>query len=74
MPSIIIEGPPIKDLDTKRRLVKELTEAAVQAYQLPETVIQVLIKENLPENVGTGGQLILDKKKIEAQEHKDLNS
>lgn len=66
MPSIIIEGPPIKDLDKKRNLVKGLTEAAVQAYQLPAQKIHVLIKENLPENVGTGGQLLLDKRKAEA--------
>ena len=63
MPFITIEGPPIKDINVKRRLVKELTEIAAQAYQLPEQIIHVLIRENLPENVGTGGKLIYDKKK-----------
>lgn len=63
MPFITIEGPQIKDINVKRRLVKGLTEIAAQAYQLPEQVIHVLIKENLPENVGVGGELIVDRKK-----------
>ena len=63
MPFITIESPPIKDINVKRRLVKELTEIAAQAYQLPEQIIHVLIRENLPENVGTGGKLIYDKQK-----------
>jgi 4-oxalocrotonate tautomerase len=63
MPFIMIEGPPIKDLDLKRRLVKELSEAAVNAYHLPIEKIHVLIRENPPENVGTGGGLLYDKKR-----------
>lgn len=63
MPTITIEGPPIKDLDVKRRLAKELSEAAVNAYHLPIEKIQVLIRENSPENVGTGGVLLYDKKR-----------
>jgi 4-oxalocrotonate tautomerase len=58
----MIEGPPIKDMDVKRNLVKELSEAAVKAYHLPMEKIHVLIRENQPENVGTGGLLLYDKK------------
>jgi 4-oxalocrotonate tautomerase len=46
-------------------LVKGLTEITAQVYQLPEQAIQVLIKENLPENVGIGGELIVDRRKSE---------
>jgi len=67
MPNITIEGPPIQDLDVKRRLVKGLTEVAVEAYGLPAQKIRVVIKENLPENVARGGELLLDIKKAEAQ-------
>ena len=63
MPNITLEGPVIKDLDIKRRLVKEITEAATRAYGLPEEVIVVLIKENSQENVGVGGQLLIDRLK-----------
>lgn len=60
MPTIMVEGPPI-DVERKRRLVKKLTEAAVEGYRIEH--ITVLIRENLPENVGVGGQLLADRKK-----------
>jgi len=63
MPNITIEGPKIKDIDTKRTLVKELTDVAAKAYGLPAKIMVVLIKENSPENVNVGGQLISDRKK-----------
>ena len=61
MPTITIEGPHIKDLDKKRKLVKELTESASEAYGISKDKIVVLIKENPPENVGVGGQLLINK-------------
>ena len=63
MPNITVEGPPIKDLDKKRAFVRELTDAAVKVYGLPRDVIVVLIKENQPENVGVGGELLVDRLK-----------
>jgi 4-oxalocrotonate tautomerase len=71
MPNITIEGPPIKDLDVKRKLVKGLTEVAVEAYGLAAQKIRVVIKENLPENVARGGELLLDIKKAEAQAQRE---
>jgi len=61
MPNITVDGPRIADLDKKRGLVKEITEAAAKAYGLPQQVMVVLIKENPPENVGVGGRLIVDR-------------
>ena len=60
MPNITVEGPPI-DLEQKRQLVKKLTEAAVEVYKIKH--ITVLIKENSPENVGSNGELLVDRKK-----------
>jgi len=60
MPTIMVEGPPI-DVERKRQLVKKLTEVAVEVYGIKH--ITVLIRENLPENVGVNGQLIADRKK-----------
>lgn len=71
MPNITIEGPPIKDLDVKRKLVKGLTEVAVEAYGLSAQKIRVVIKENLPENVARGGELLLDIKEAEAQAQRE---
>ena len=61
MPNITIEGPPIADVDKKRTLVEELTDAATRAYGLPREAFIVLIKENPPENIGVGGTLLLDR-------------
>ncbi|MCD4845668.1 MAG: tautomerase family protein [Methanosarcinales archaeon] len=56
----MMEGPPIT-VDQKRQLVKKLTEAAVEVYKIGH--ITVLIRENPPENVGVGGELLADRKK-----------
>lgn len=61
MPLAKIEGPPIS-VERKRELVKELTDALEKAYKFPRQVYQVIISENPPENVASGGELILDKK------------
>jgi len=61
MPNIYIEGPQIKDLDKKRTLVKEMTDAAEKAYGIARQAYVVIIRENPPENVGIGGQLIVDR-------------
>jgi 4-oxalocrotonate tautomerase len=61
MPTIVVDGPKINELEKKRALVKKITTAASSAYQLPEETIVVVIKENSPENVGVGGVLIADR-------------
>lgn len=62
MPNITIDGPVIEDVEKKRNLVKEMTDAATKAYGLPQEAIVVVIKENSPENVGVGGKLIIDRR------------
>lgn len=62
MPTATLEGPPIEDVDVKRNLVKEITDALEKAYKLPRQVYTVLIKENTAENVGVGGTLIIDRR------------
>ena len=61
MPNITIEGPPLRDMEKKRVLVREITGAAAKAFGLPAQTIVILIKENPPENVGIGGQLLADR-------------
>ena len=62
MPNIDVDGPMIKDMDKKRALVREITDAAVRAFGLPPETIVVVIRENPPENVGVGGELIIDRR------------
>lgn len=58
MPTITVEGPPL-ELDKKRMLVKKLTQAAAEVYNIEHII--VLIKENPPENVGLSGELLADR-------------
>ncbi len=60
MPIITVEGPKIEDLDRKRKMVKKLTDAAVEAYNIEDII--VLIKENTADNVGVRGTLLVDRK------------
>ena len=61
MPNITINGPKIEDIEVKRILVKEITDVVEKAYKLPRQAFVVTIKENLPENVGVGGELVIDR-------------
>ncbi len=61
MPTITVEGPPLREIEKKRDLARRLTDTAVEVYGIEHIV--VLIKENAPENVGVGGVLICDRKK-----------
>jgi len=60
MPTITVEGPKL-EIDKKRELVKKLTQAAVDVYNIKDII--VLIKENPPENVGLSGELLADRRK-----------
>ena len=62
MPNITFDGPRITDLDKKRELVRSVTDAAIKAYGLPKQAMVVVLKENPPENVGIGGELLADRK------------
>jgi 4-oxalocrotonate tautomerase len=70
MPQITVEGPIVKDVSKKRQLVKDLTDAATKAYGLPAPAFVVLIKENAPENVGVGGELLADRYQAGGHERK----
>ncbi|MHA1775953.1 MAG: 4-oxalocrotonate tautomerase [Promethearchaeia archaeon] len=60
MPSIIIEGPILHDLDQKRELVKKITEIAEEIYHVDKSHITITIRGYPPEDVGVGGVLISD--------------
>jgi 4-oxalocrotonate tautomerase len=60
MPIITLEGPVITDLEQRRRFIRELTDAAVKAYGLPQEKIVVILHENSREQVGVGGALLAD--------------
>ena len=61
MPVITVDGPPIGDIDVRRKMVADLTDAAAKAYNMPNEKIIILIRENSPEQVAVGGELIADR-------------
>ncbi len=62
MPNAYIDGPKIEIVETKRALVKEVTDAMEKAYKFPRQAYIVTFTETAPENVGVGGVLISDRK------------
>ena len=60
MPTIVIDGPKIPSIELKRKLVEGLTGVAADVYGFDKKIIHVIIRENAPENVGSGGRLIAD--------------
>ncbi|MBU6997838.1 MAG: tautomerase family protein [Theionarchaea archaeon] len=61
MPLAIVDGPQIEDLNLKRTLVKEITDALEKAYGIKRESYIVIVRESLPENVAVAGELILDR-------------
>ena len=57
MPVITFEGPKITR-EQKEKLVKLLTGAAEKVTGIKREAFIVLIKENEPDNVGVGGELL----------------
>jgi len=55
VPVITIEGPKIADLAKKRKLVRDLTDAASKAVALPKETMVIILHETSPECVATGG-------------------
>jgi 4-oxalocrotonate tautomerase len=60
MPSVIIHAPKIVDIDIKREFIGQLTDLLEKTYKLPRESYYIYLKEDSPENVGIGGQLISD--------------
>ncbi|MCZ7663260.1 MAG: tautomerase family protein [Thermoleophilia bacterium] len=61
MPVITVEGPEMQDMDKRRAFARALTDAAVEAYGLPESAMVVIMHENPLECVASGGELICDR-------------
>lgn len=59
MPLVIVEGPPNQEIETKRELVKKITDVILEVYKIEG--VAVFIKENSSENIGINGQLMADR-------------
>ena len=61
MPIITVEGPEIEDIEEKRKLVRSLTDAALEVFDVPARSIVVILKPNRQDNVACAGELICDR-------------
>jgi 4-oxalocrotonate tautomerase len=59
MPIVTVQQGP-RSVDLKRQLVERITDAFVEAYQIPAEAVQVWIHEVPAESWGTAGRLIAD--------------
>ena len=57
MPTVIIEGPKV-DVETKRELVRRITEVIKEVYKIHH--VNIIIHDNETENVGVNGELLSD--------------
>ena len=57
MPVITLEGSRISSTQ-KEALIQRLTKTASEIMQIPEQAFVVLLKENDPDNIGTGGEVL----------------
>jgi 4-oxalocrotonate tautomerase len=61
MPNVYIDGPAL-EVDKKRILTGEITDALEKAYGLPRQAFVIVVRENPPENVCVGGELLCDRR------------
>ena len=61
MPHIVVNGPPLADMNKRRVLVKEITDVIQTVYEVPRQAIVIVIREDGPSNVSSGGVLLSDK-------------
>lgn len=62
MPVITIAGNPGISVENKRKMVKKVSEAVAEGYNLPIETITILIQAIPADNVGVAGGLLIDKK------------
>ncbi|WP_255285560.1 4-oxalocrotonate tautomerase DmpI [Nocardia pseudobrasiliensis] len=60
MPVVTVQQGP-RTVELKRDLVRRITDAFVDAYQIPAETVQVWIQEVPTDSWGTAGQLTADK-------------
>lgn len=60
MPVVTIDGGTL-DVEKKRTLCCEITDALERAYGHPKSAYIILIRENERENIGVGGELLCDR-------------
>ena len=61
MPVVAIAGNPGISIEKKEKMIKEVSKAVAEAYDLPIETVTVLIQAFNPEDVGAGGVMLSKK-------------
>ena len=62
MTVVTIVGNPNISVEDRREMVKKVSEAVAEAYNLPIEAITVLVEALPPESIGVAGELLIDRK------------
>jgi len=62
MPTIFFYGPEM-EVEKKRELIKEFTEAASKATGIDQSAFVVYLRNSKPDEVGVGGKLLSERMK-----------
>ena len=57
MPIVTVEAGTLSKAQ-KKELIREMTDSVSQILKAPEMTVNVVLKENDPDNVGVGGKLL----------------
>ncbi len=60
MPTVIVHADEGRSVDQKRGLVKDITEAVCNNFNVPPEAVSIMIKEGKKENRGRAGKLAID--------------
>lgn len=60
MPIVTVQQGP-RDIEAKRELIKQITDAFVGTYRIPPESVQVWFQESAPDSWGRAGRLTADK-------------
>ena len=56
MPIITVEASKSLSKETKKEMIENVSQTVAEEYGLPIQTITMIIRENIPENIGVAGK------------------
>ena len=56
MPVVTVEASKKLSKETKKEMIEKVSEVVAEEYGLPIQTITMIIRENIPENIGVAGK------------------
>lgn len=60
MPVVTVEASKKLSKETKKEMIENVSQTVADAYGLPIQTITMIIRENIPENIGVAGKPVSD--------------